>query len=153
MVYFWTKGDFYRQGYEPLPGANEQGFRYQISGLKNMIFELKDKYKIPDSSFKFLSLPNKLRLIKEAITTEAKKIDAEVFVVEDTIENIVEAKKIITNENLIFNSFLISREDKNGSLRDCSNQIEKMSDKKLVFVLANLSLKLILKKLKLTTNY
>ena len=133
-VYFWTKGDFYRQGYEPLPGANEQGFRYQISGLKSLINELKDKYKISDSSFRFLSLPNKLRLIKEVIIMEAKKIDAEVFVVEDTIENIVEAKKIITNENLIFNSFLINREDKSASLRDCGNQIEKMSDKKIVFV-------------------
>lgn len=133
-LYIWTKGDHHRQGYESLPGAREQKFRYQISGLKNLIEELRDKYKISDDSFNFLSMPNKLRLIKEVISAKAKEMNSEVFIVEDSVENIIEAKKIITNNGINFNSFLVEKNNKSNSLIECSETIERMSDRKNIFV-------------------
>ena len=134
-LYIWTKGDFHRKGYEPLPGAHEQGFRYKISGLEKLMNELRLKYKIPEDRFKFLSLPSKLRLIKEVVNVDAKEIGAEIFVIEDTIENIVEAKRLAVNGEVAFDSFLVDRGDKAGSLVDCATKVETdLGDKKAIFV-------------------
>lgn len=133
--YIWTKGDSHRKGYESLPGAHEQNFRYRISGLSELVERIKAKHNIKTNQFKFLSLPQKTRLIKELVDINAKNIGSTVFVVEDTIENIVDAKKIVTSDGIEFESFLIDRGDKGNSLVDCGKKVrDELSGKRVAFV-------------------
>ncbi|MFA5840653.1 MAG: hypothetical protein WC847_00015 [Candidatus Paceibacterota bacterium] len=135
-VYFWTKGDNHRKGYEPTPGAHEQVLRYQISGLEKIIEELKRKYDMSERNFKFLAMPNKLRLISEVVCPQAGKIGAEIFLVEDALGNIIDSKKISEEMGVTFNSFLINKGLKSKSIIDCRNMISNSSDPlPVIFVL------------------